>query len=496
MKKLIKVEDYILENKRKIFLHKISKHAISVKFEKLFNDESLTDMSVFVIKPKQAYYNNMDSYTPYVDYFIEFYDTDNEVLVGYFKMKFQLDRGDTIKYNINTLKNDLSLYVLTPTVIEKIKEMVEYNYSIKLTSKTKYKYEAIEFSDEHGKILLQTSMAIKIILPIVTHFIYSTKNMKTDVVLAEVFSGILEIFQGDNNMYNKFYEFVISKINNSKQSDKSHWEKLELFGNDISGKTEDIIKKLIVDILYKYNFKENIIAMNTRVVRKNMFWICRESFDRNIKPITNIPDSEGLSDFDRLEMAQSRFDESTIVIGRINIQQTISKLCKRYEVKTSNKEIEYYIHNLVVQDIQKDIIFNIFANYFGNRQDFSLLSIEDYAKLIIILKKLCALKRFKIIQHLISGNMHINPHIKKLPKKLVDWIEKSDRYKTFKKKYKSTFDIVNTDNGLFDIINSLISCRVYAVDYKDIENRGAEICVQDNATLIIDEYFEIITEMI
>ena len=38
----------------------------------------------------------------------------------------------------------------------------------------------------------------------------------------------MELFQGNNFMYNKLVEFVSSKLTGKKSSDKAHWEMREL----------------------------------------------------------------------------------------------------------------------------------------------------------------------------------------------------------------------------------------------------------------------------
>ena len=90
-KSIIKVEDFIKLDKRKKYLKKVSKTAMSINFGSIFKNASFNDLEIFVLKPKQAYYNNTDKYFPYVDYFIEYFDDDDELLKGYLEMKYLID---------------------------------------------------------------------------------------------------------------------------------------------------------------------------------------------------------------------------------------------------------------------------------------------------------------------------------------------------------------------------------------------------------------------
>ena len=137
-------------------------------------------------------------------------------------------------------------------------------------------------------------------------------------------------------------------------------------------------------------------------------------------------------------------------------------------------------------------MFNLFGKYFGNIRDMYGLTIEQYAQLIIIMKEMTRLHGCKIIQHIISGKLTYNPHMKKMPKKQIQQIINSDKYHELKDKYKNTFDIISNDDALFKMINLLISCNVKLVDYDAFNSRGAELDIENNTNLIIDEYLKIL----
>lgn len=490
------VEDY-RKTKHKEYIKKIAKSALEIKFKKIFSIDVDDDINIFNIKSKQSYYNNSELYTDYINYFIEYYDEDNELLLGYLKLKFMIDRQKN-KYGKNLFIDDCFSYLLSESMQTKIKAMVSDNYKLDLkTGVTKYK--AIEFNNYQGQILLQISMTIKIFIPIVTHYI-SVNNIKnkgkgTDAFLGKVFLKIIPYFE-DGNLYNKMFEFVNSKVNKSKAANKDHWNKIGIFGKDIDSETESILSKVFVDIFFKYVFSKNIIALNSTSIRNNVDWSLRTNFDLNLRPISDVAaDENSLSDFDKMELSMSKFDESFVIMGNLNIKQTIKKLKRRFNVEYTKEELEYYQNNITSSVFQKDLIFKLFANYFGNTRDLYSLSLREYTKLICIMKKMMHDMGYVILQHIFTGKItSMNTH-KKLSKKQKNKIVNSKEYGIIKEKYKSTFDIISKENGIFKDISLLLNCNVTLVDYQNKDKTGRNINIYNNQNIIIYEYLKYI-EMI
>lgn len=493
----IKIQDYTKKDNEDCTITKASKHALNINFNKIFSNEYLSEeLNKFILKPKQAYYNNMDLYVPYINYFIKYFDDDNELPLAYLKLKFLADRGDN-KIQEKVFLENLYTCIMTPSMIEKIKNMVEYNYKSPQKSKKKnFKYKAIEFNEDQCKILLCISTAIKICIPPVTHYIYMSgiyNNKRTDEFLGESFFGIIKYFQEDNNLYNKIYEFILSKINKYKHSDKKHWETVEILGIDIASETQKVLMKLLVDIIYKYNFVENIIALNSTSIKNCIKWSLQTNFHLNLRQLSDVKNEEGLSDFDKIEMNMSKFDESYIIMGKINIEQCIDKLKKKYDVKFTKESINYYNKYLSINKLQRKLIFNFFAKYFGNiRDEYSSLTKKNYIKLIIIFKKMMKIMGFDFIQHILSGVVCTNPNVKKLSKKEVQYIVKSDLYKLLEEKYKSTFDIISDEKVFFSGINNILSSKILLVDYDNKDKTHSEIKIKENRDVIKYEYLKLI----
>lgn len=488
------VEDYISIRYGDYF-KLVSKTALELRLDKHFNNKKLKKLNTFIIKPKQAYCKNDDKIYPYVNYFMKYFDDDDELLVSYYKIKFMIDRKK--KYSPELFKDDLYSLLLSETMVEKIKRMVEYNYDIDLSSKRDYKHKSIQFKNEHGLIILEASMAIKIFIPLVTHYIYVMGIKGTDKFLAKMFNEVYDYFEEGNDMKNKVYETALSKLKKTQSRDKKHWVEVEVFGKDIDSETSVVCDKILTDILYKCKFKGNVAAFFSEVIKKSVKWMLKEKWKRNLRPINTIKDDDGMSDLDKIEMNMSKLDESFITIGEINAKHVIKKLKRRYNIKSFDKdEVEFYMNNVKLNDLQEELFDQTFGKYFGSIRDMYAVDKKKFAKILILFKTMFAAHRFKILQHIITGQMKINPSVKKIPKKELNEIIQSGTYRNILKKYRYTLHLV-IENKLFrEKLNALLNCSVTIVDYNYKDDLDKKLNIDGNNKLIISEYMKLVAEVI
>lgn len=487
------VEDYIYNHYGPYF-KLVSKSALELPFDKLFKNKKFKKLNTFVIKPKQAYYMNHELIYPYVNYFIKYFDKDDELLVSYLKIKFMIDRKK--KYGYDTFRDDVYSLLLSDSMVDKIKTMVSHNYAIDLSAKKDYKHKSIQFLNEHGVIILEASMALKIMIPLVTHYIHVNGIGNTDKFLGMMFSDVFSYFERGNNMQNKIYEFVLSKLKKTQSRDKGHWNKVEVFGKDMDSETSEVAEKINTDILYKCHFKGNIAAFFTRVVTKNTMWMLKENFKRNLHQINTVKEDDGLSDLDKIEMNMSKMDESFIAMGELNVKHIIKKLKIKYGIEKFDKdELEFYMENVHLNKLQEDLFNQIFGKYFGSIRDMYAVDKKRFAKLVVIFKTMMAKHGFKILQHIIIGDMQINPNVRKLTKKETTDIINSGTYKFILKKYSYTLNLI-IDNKLFrETLTQLLNSNVKMIDYNK-EVNGKKLKIKDNFIRITGEYLKLIAEVI
>lgn len=217
----------IVERDGKIFVVNFDKVFNSMKDTKGKNGGNLNKLKKynrFVIN-KTSYENQLDIITRYTNFFIHFYDPEQELVTAYLRLAMAMD--PEVSHNMFG-PNDMHAFIdflyqtmFTKTMVQKIKQMVEDNYldDIENNSDEKKKYykinekkhlESLEFTNQHIKILLAISFGMKILCPVMFHFCASNgiKIDKTNLVIFTFYEPLFDLFNEDCNMYNKLYVYV------------------------------------------------------------------------------------------------------------------------------------------------------------------------------------------------------------------------------------------------------------------------------------------------
>ena len=189
-------------------------------FEKIFDSPNLKVLDTFTII-KKAYVNDkkgrgdppLTYICNYINYFINFYDEDNELALAYLKLKYSLDKQKKFnEENMDAFIDFIYEVLFTPTMVEKIVKLVNDNYIGDIESSTddKKKYiksmkkhlESLEFTNQHVKILLMISFGIKIMSLVIFHFtnINQIKMNKDSDILFKFYQRLFPLF-GYSNLY-------------------------------------------------------------------------------------------------------------------------------------------------------------------------------------------------------------------------------------------------------------------------------------------------------
>ena len=181
-------------------------------FDRLFGyQDNLRPYNRFLIG-KESYINQLDTITNYTNFFINNYDFDNELVTGYLKTKFALDKEKI--FNAESMQSYIDfLYevIFSNTMVDKIIKMVNENYldDIEVQGDDKKKYvknekkhlESLEFTNQHIKILLQISFGMKIMSPCIFHYIQlnNIKIEKDSDIIFRFYKRLFDLFgYGDN----------------------------------------------------------------------------------------------------------------------------------------------------------------------------------------------------------------------------------------------------------------------------------------------------------
>jgi hypothetical protein len=136
----------------------------------------------------------------------------------------------------------------------------------------------------------------------------------------------------------------------------------------------------------------------------------------------------------------------------------------------SDEEVNYYISRLeesesdtIINEFQKNLIFNLFYKYFGDPMSIKNINKVDYVKLMIAASKELAANNMVILPYIISSRVLKLQQRKALNKKESVKLESSSLHQTVRDKYKSD----KIDKYILSIVATIISSEFEIIDFHD-----------------------------
>lgn len=469
---------------------------VYVDFGKCFNTDS-EKLNMFKIS-KSAYSKNLESTCRYSNIFFKEYDKDKEFLTGLLYIKYQIDNKD-LNYMYSTFLYDISEYLLTDSVIEKIFAMVEDYYIIDLTPTDDIKnlnLYALQFTNDHGKALMALSIAYKLTIPVVCHYysiyaeimaVYNKARKLPQLTLKDylynTFISFFPLFQGEGELFNKVLSTVNSHLTATANSEKILWARARNKKITPTIYSDKLVEAVIVDLLPKAMFSKNLIFLIQVAIPyqiKTML-LAKDKYDYS-EISTSIKNDE-LSGLEKMEANSARISDLDVIISSINIKDSLKKIQKKFNIYVDKDEIKWYKDNLNTF-IFSDIVLQFFAKYFGGYYDLNSISKKDYIKLLIIFKKIMASLGFVYIHQIMSGNLSKAIKRRKISNKQLAKIETSARFVKMMEQY--TQAISSENNPIIKTIAMLINTAIEYCDYDNPDMNGT--LIEADIEIISDEY--------
>ena len=470
---------------------------VVIPFNKIFNRQQNDALNNFIIK-KESYVKKLEHITHYINYFIKFYDPDNELIMAYLRIKFLTDNKDN-NIPIGTFIKMVYNILLTDTIIEKINRLVEDNYYVDLTSEdtTKKYNETLEFTETHAKVMMAISMAMKIMIPVMFHYLNSYGLIKERKYIFRFYEGLFDIFgkDADVDIYNKLWISIYSKVNVNFVRNSVIWEQREIYGtNALTHMTELLQDKIISETFFKYEFNKNIISFNYVVLDKQLRFFLVEPYKLNRIELSAHRDATGLSGLDKLEMNASKIDESTVILSEINIKRTIKRIKKKMHIDISKEEIDYYKRNLNITRFQSQLVFYYYAKYFNGYRDLLLLNRTQYLILLIMLKKRLQFQSCVYLPQIISSNVESKLNARTIRNdKFLTKIQSSSIYQHITQDKYSALGDIGKDDLIINMLSTLLNTSFTYVDYEHQDMLGKTIEI--NQDMVSDEFLNFLNQL-
>ena len=481
----ISQEDFIFTSAKDIIVAPVS------KIFKLSEEDTLNStINYFWIKPKKSYNSDLlRSHTClYLNYLEKFYDPEKEYFTNLSYIKFMVDYYGN-NYNVNNLFNDLLRYILQPSIFTKVRQMVDRNYSLSLSYKSANNPQ-LQYTNDHAKALMEISILMNLCIPIICHFAYRRKISDIDEYLLDVYDYILYAPQFSNvDIISKLYETSISNVNRNAKNNATIWLKQDIRGKDVITHSMGAVRNIILNIVPKYTFNQNMVSLNyTSIQKSNKYQITDIQYEYSYVPLSSSrrEGEDNTSDFDRFEANLTKADESLYCQQKANyefIMKKIESLWGPY----NDDEIRFYKRELkndngeIINNFQKQLIFNLFYKYFGDTNSINAINEIDYIKLMISARKMLQQNMMGFLPYIISGKVSKVVSRKSLNKKEMLEMENSQYYPLIVDKYKNP----KIFNQILGTIATIITSNFKVIDFNNPEINGKDIYLETR--IIIEE---------
>lgn len=231
------------------------------------NAEEAKQLDYFAVNTKRSYNSDeiREHICRYLNYFEKFYDPDKILLSIMYEIKIQIDYMRS--YSKQAFMDDVNRYIIRNfELTRRIRHFVDDNYAMQLSSNNN-RTPNLQFNNEHAKVLYEISLLTSMYIPLATHWMYiHFVRLSQDIqdFFFELFDRCMVKYEQERGIYiyNKLYETATSVVNKSIAPDRILWDKNLIRGKNPTTHIKDSVEDVILNIIPKYTFSNNIINFN------------------------------------------------------------------------------------------------------------------------------------------------------------------------------------------------------------------------------------------
>jgi hypothetical protein len=383
---------------------------------------------------------------------------------------------------------------------------VKSNY-IKQDEHKDFIIPGITFLDYHIKILFVISCMIHFVVPLSLEYIRSYHNVSANTFLLNTFLSLFPIAQAfdpehlvplDENerpvdIHQKLYAYVEHKVQQTFKSDAVMWERITFLGVNHKTTTEDIVNKIITNIIAEYQFDGNVINLNTSVIlRSTQDYTLRKKDPFNIKCFvdsdnTQTDDNNIVAEAEQFDSYSSNYDEFNIIIRHVFAKDTVNKIIMRKGVVIDQNELQFYLsnfNNVTVQhihDFQQFIIFSSFYSYFGGTENIYGVNYEQWVLLTLAICDILKKNGIPELCKYVTGIRNKHYIVKKEARVSRQQLYIDPIYNHIvQTKYKSIKSIIDRKKNFIESNILLLSTNEYTYNTPDLSLNGKVIIKNDD----------------
>ena len=353
---------------------------------------------------------------------------------------------------------------------------------------------AITFLDRHIKVLFIVSRMIHLVVPLCLEYIREYKDVEAKTFLADIFSNLFPIAEKvdpeliplsktdekEADVYNKLYSFVETKVKDTLDSDEAMWERQAYLAVNYKTTIDNILNKLIVDIVPEYAFVGNVMHMNVAVVRKSIQdYTLRKKDPFSINMLvdadnnTSDDDNAVVSESEQFDSYNAKHDEFSIVIRHTFAKHTVDTIIARKGVVIDPAEVEWYMEHVRFHEFQTFVIFSSVTNYFGGTENVYSLNKELYVKLMICIVKVMEASGLGSLAKYVTATKNRHYISRKETRLSRNALLNDPLYQyVVNNKYSSVKNIIDKKNNFLESIISKISNNEYVYNTPNSDLNG------------------------
>lgn len=258
------VDEWIPEPEDMLF--KTIKGYIITDVSGFYGAEPNMESDAFTMPSKRSYNspNMREHIIRYINYFEKYYDENKLLYSAYCKIKYMIDCESG--YTKEMFFYDIMKYIIKGPIEYLTWLMVIDNYQLNLNYKSRTS-PSLQYTNNHAMILMKISVQMNQIIPLLCHFMHKKKVQNTNEFLFEIYDKLLDHPTVD--IYGKLYETAYSNIMASVKGHSVIWGKQDIRGIDPVIHAIQCVQNIIINIICKYNFSENIVHYNYSSILKN-----------------------------------------------------------------------------------------------------------------------------------------------------------------------------------------------------------------------------------
>ena len=469
---------------------------VKAKYDKYLNLDHSSFSTYLIVMTH--YINKLDDILLHINYYINFYDTNKSYFMSMLHAKFLTDtRKD---FTPDAFADTVLKHIITDEFVENIRHMVKDLYTINIDTDKNGDYKSTpKITNEHAKVILAVSFAIRMILPICLHYVNKSPEFsrKRDYIwfFDKIFMRVIHRFEeGAIGIYAPLCKFVRYRIDRKYNTDLLMWQKkMQVHGINKEMYIHDLTHEvIIVKALYKIMYNQSVVSYFDGIITRNYMQFKSENYKAKPQEICSTDfqdkDEDYLSHSDALEMATYRVDESNMILSDVNIKNVYNQILHQFNVGIKDDELEFYKEMIKFNPLSQKILHTFYSKFFDDSASIQLLTREQSVTLLVILKKFLQLKGQVILPQICTAQLkgkYKENVIKNC--KFVEKYKTSDLYPHIEEKFKYAREVSNEDPVIM-MLSTMINSSFTWVDYDpEINGRVEDDLPMD---LLISEFME------